>query len=549
MRIFAAVVSLVLSCHFVAAQQAPADFVLFNGKIFTSDAAHTYVEALAIRGERIIAIGNSAGMKALAGPKTRQIDLAGRTVIPGINDAHMHIEVLPSSRVTLAFKGPNPTVAEVNEAIAAAVLKAPNGTMLYGDTGPIVFHDESLTRDNLDKIAPHNPVVLATFGGHSAILNSAALTLVGLRDGEADPVGGRYERMADGRLTGVLREYATLRLARQLSELTSDEDAIAQFHEMFQTDVRFGITSLQNMSDGISPERCVALLEKAKTPIRVRIIRMALTTPAGRDTQEGRSMLRNPAPLITVSGVKWMLDGIPIEKTYTPRQASAGESADHIAATLPLTFPDSELKAILRESEKNEDQLMLHVVGYPSTKAVLTYMAAHGGKQAWARKRVRFEHGEGLFPDLLPKAREMGVVVVQNPLHLGVRELVPDAFHEPQKLTQPLRSLLDAGIPLAIGSDGPPNPYLNILFASTHPDRPSEAITREQAVTAYTLTAAYAEFAEKDLGSLVVGKLADLAVLSQDIFSVAAPDLPKTESVLTMVGGAIVYDAQVVHTQ
>jgi predicted amidohydrolase YtcJ len=542
-------VSLVLSCPFVAAQQAPADFVLFNGKIFTSDAARTYVGALAIRGERIIAIGDSAAVKTLAGPKTRQIDLGGRTVIPGINDAHMHIEVLPASRVTLAFKGQNPTVAEVNEAIASAVIKAPKGTMLYGDTGPIVFHDERVTRDNLDKIAPNNPVILATFGGHSAILNSAALTLAGLKDGQADPVGGRYERTADGWLTGVLREYATLRLARRLSDLTSDEDAVAQFHQMFQTDVRFGITSLQNMSDAMSPERCVALLEKAKTPIRVRVIRMALTTPAGRDTQEGRSMPRNPAPLITVSGVKWMLDGIPVEKTYTPRQGGAGESSDHIAATLPLTFADSEIKAILRESEKNDDQLLLHIVGYPSTKAVLTYMAAQGGKQAWARKRVRFEHGEGVFPDLLPEAKEMGVVVVQNPLHLGLRELVPDAFREPQKLTQPLRSLLDAGIPLAIGSDGPPNPYLNILFASTHPDRPSEAITREQAVTAYTLTAAYAEFAEKDLGSLVVGKLADLAVLSQDIFTVAAPDLPKTESVLTMVGGTIVYDAQVVHTQ
>lgn len=111
---------------------------------------------------------------------------------------------------------------------------------------------------------------------------------------------------------------------------------------------------------------------------------------------------------------------------------------------------------------------------------------------------------------------------------------------------QPLRSLLAAGIPVALGSDGPTNPYLNIMFAITHPDRPSEAITREQAVIAYTATSAYAKFAEKDKGTLDPGKLADLAVLSQDVFTVPAQVLPKTKSVLTLVGGKAAYDAHVV---
>src|SRR5262249_2567627 len=113
---------------------------------------------------------------------------------------------------------------------------------------------------------------------------------------------------------------------------------------------------------------------------------------------------------------------------------------------------------------------------------------------------------------------------------------------------QPMRSLLDAGIPLALGSDGPNNPYLNIMLATTYPGKSREAITREQAVIAYTLTAAYSEFADKDKGSLEPGKFADLAVLSQDIFSVPPPELPKTESVLTMVGGKIVYDAKALNT-
>jgi len=166
---------------------------------------------------------------------------------------------------------------------------------------------------------------------------------------------------------------------------------------------------------------------------------------------------------------------------------------------------------------------------------MLDAMQATGGEKVWTGRRVRFEHGDGLFPDLVPRAKQFGVVVVQNPTHLAGVKLAH---------AQPLRSLLADGIPVALGSDGPMNPYLNIMLASTHPNRPSEAMSREQAVTAYTLTSAYAEFTEKDKGSLETGKLADFTVLSQDIFSVPPQELPNTESILTMVGGKIVYDAK-----
>jgi predicted amidohydrolase YtcJ len=177
-------------------------------------------------------------------------------------------------------------------------------------------------------------------------------------------------------------------------------------------------------------------------------------------------------------------------------------------------------------------------------------MQSAGGKQVWAKQRLRFEHGDGLTPDLIPRVKELGIVVVQNPSHLTVANLNPDLNGLFEKLkVQPLRSLLAAGIPVALGSDGPTNPYLNIMFASLDPNRPSEAMTREQAVIAYTLTSAYAEFAEKDKGSLEPGKLADLAVLSKDFFTVDAAELPKTESVLTIVDGKIVYDGKVIAQQ
>jgi len=153
------------------------------------------------------------------------------------------------------------------------------------------------------------------------------------------------------------------------------------------------------------------------------------------------------------------------------------------------------------------------------------------------------------MPDLVSQTKNLGVIVVENPTHVTIRELLVKRFGlERANELQPFRSLLEAGIRLA-GSDGPNNPYLNIMLASIYPGKPKEAVTREQAVIAYTLTSAYAEFAEKDKGSLEPGKLADLAVLSQDIFTIPPPELPKTESVLTLVGGKVVYDAHAVRTQ
>ena len=540
----------------VCGQESIPDLILFKGKIFISDVAHPYVQALAIRGERIVATGDTDKVRALAGPQTKQIDLAGRTVIPGINDAHYHLGVTPSNEFYLRFKSPDPTLAEVSEAIVAALPQTHEGTIIYGLIGPAAYLDLQLNRDFLDELVHDRPIILHTVSGHAAVLNSAALTKFGIPDGKTDPLGGRYERNPDGRLTGVLREYAALDLVRKLTDLTSESDAVKELREKLSGFAKLGITSIQDMSNAIAPERCLDLLDRVPSPIRVRVIRMPGSTPNGRDTREGLEVLHHRSGLVTVDGTKWMLDGTPLEGTFATRQAQAALFAevrqaqisgtvaaalDHAFATLELTFPREQISAMLEESLKLNDQLIVHVSGYPSASAMLDAMQSSGGKATWADRRVRFEHGDGLFPDLLPRVKEMGIIVVQNPSHAahGMRSAQ----------ARPLKSFLVAGIPLALGSDsgGPVNPYRDIMFAITHPDRPSEAISREQAVIAYTLTSAFAEFAEKDKGSLEPGKLADLAVLSQDIFSVPTAELPKTQSVLTLVGGKTVYDAGVLH--
>ena len=527
---------------------APADLVLFNGKIFTSNSKQPYVEALAIRGERIVATGNSADVKALAGPQTKQIDLAGRTVIPGINDAHNHLELEPTNQVDVQLHSMNPSWAEVKEALAATASKSPANSLLVVTIGSTIFRDVSVNRDSLDKAAPNNPVLLITFTGHGLILNSAGLEFYGVHENQQDPLGGRFERDAQGRLTGVVREYAGINIERTVENAVPDKDAVRQLRATLDDAAKWGITSIQDMSNGIPPARAVALLEKVPTPIRIRVMRMPGTTPSGRDTQEGLGLPRNPTDLITVSGTKWMTDGVPIEQTFTPRDKinmPAAPPFDAIATELPLTFSEKEIASMLKESLNANDQLMLHISGYPAAKAVLDSMDATGGKAVWGTRRLRFEHGDGVYPDLVERVKDYGIVVVQNPSHFMALSSAGENFF---LKAQPFKSLLAAGIPVALGSDGPTNPFLNIMFATIHGNRPAEAITREQAVTAYTLTSAYAEFAEKEKGSLEAGKLADLAVLSQDIFTVPPPELPKTKSVLTIVGGKVAYDAQILKT-
>jgi len=519
-------------------QPAPADLILVNGRVFTADADRPHAEALAIRGERIVAVGTSAEIEALAGGKTRRIDLQQRVVTPGFNDAHVHFAPDPKG-LTLGFETNEPSWSETRAAIEKGVQQTPPGTWLFANVGYRVVLDEQVTRAALDKLAPNHPVLLRAYYGHGYIANSTALPLLDLAIDEPDPAGGYFERIAgSNEINGRFWEYAEWKPNRRLASLVSDEDAIVALRQVADQAVRAGITSLQ-VFPAMPIERFATLLRRADLPIRVRAIVFSPTTPAGRDLSEIRALgrLQLPGSKVTVSGIKWIVDGTPIERGAALRE----DYADRPGWRGRLNFPGSDIAAMLGESLQVKQQLLLHCVGDKTADAIFSAMeAADGGKVDWKSKRLRIEHGEGVIDDLIPRARALGIIVVQNPSHFTFAELFRQRWRSPMG---PLRSLIEAGIPLALGSDGPMNPFLNILFATTDPANPTEAITREQAVRAYTAGSAFAEFAETQKGAISEGKLADIAVLSQDVFSVPVPELPKTQSVLTVVGGKLVYDA------
>jgi predicted amidohydrolase YtcJ len=408
--------------------------------------------------------------------------------------------------------------------------------------GATILEEPRATRFELDKVAPDHRVVLYTWTGHDAILNTAAMRGLGIAEDEPDVLGGFIYRLPGKQtITGRLGEQAHWRILRRIEDAIPLEPTVADLRAFAAEAAQYGITSIQVMS-ALSPEHYLDHLKAADLPIRVRQMRFLITDANGRKSPEGADLPVHPTPRVTISGSKWVLDGTPIERRallrapYSDRPEWSGQ----------MNFPEAEIRAILRESVAGRDPLLLHIIGDKTAEIVLKLMEETDAEAHWKGRRVRFEHGDGLAPDLIPRVAKLGIIVVQNPVHFNLRKVLIQRLGE-ERLKQfaPMRSLLRAGIRLAIGSDGPMNPYLGVMFATIHPVNPAEALTREEAVEAYTRGSAYAEFTEADKGILAPGKLADLAVLSQDIFTVPVGDLPKTRSVMTLVGGQIIYDAKV----
>jgi hypothetical protein len=340
-------------------------------------------------------------------------------------------------------------------------------------------------------------------------------------------------------VNGKVFGYAELHAYSCLHAEVVEATAVSRIRMTVANALQFGITSIQDMPNG-PPKQSIAMLAAAGVSIRWRIIRRLPTQPL---TCAGMSDWSDPAgplpPMVTLSGYKWFTDGTPLERLaamWFP-YADAPESSGH------LYLYYDEIERLIAPALVNREQLLFHVSGDRAADNLFLALIRTGSGVLWKDLRPRLEHGDIISPDQIGLLRELGVTVVHNPTHGGLlQQRVGQQFHK----IQPVKSLLAAGIPVAFGSDGPMNPFLNIQAAITPVANPFEALSREQAVIAYTAGSAYAEKAEKEKGTLAPGMLADMAVLSHDIFTIPAVELPAVRSILTIVGGKVIYEAPTV---
>jgi len=517
-----------------------ADLILVDGRVFTADPALPWAEAIAIRGDRIVAVGAASELRARAGPTARLLSLGGRLVVPGINDAHTHLSPRPAG-LRLEGLSADPTWPEVLAGISSATSRASADGWIYGTIGASALDDPSVDRAAIDALAPRQAVLLACWSAHGVIANTEALRRLGIGEDEPDPPGGFYlRRTGDMTLTGVAHEYAGFRIV--FGARATPDEAIAAVRAYDASARELGITTLQMMTLGDWAADPAATLAQSGARLRWRLIDFTLVPPADWAPPTERQE-RKDDMLVYRSGTKWVLDGTPVERLmwlnepYADRPDSRGR----------MNFPPDTLAPAFARALAAHEPLLLHAVGDATIDAIFDALDATGGPDAWHAERVRLEHGEMLSPDRLARARALGLVVVQNPSHFTIREIIQTRLGDARMgQSQVVKSMLEAGVPLALGSDGPQSPWLNMLFATTHPVNPAEALSREQVLVAYTRGSAFAEFTETSKGMLRAGMLADLAVLSQDVLAVPPADLPATKSVLTLVGGQVVHDAGVV---
>lgn len=517
------------------------NLVIVNARVFTGDSAVPWAEGISVSGDRIARVGSTADVRATAGTNTRVVDANGRLLIPGINDAHTHPGAMPDA---VSLDGPpavqqDPSLDEVIARIRAAVAKATGAQWIIGEIGAAVLENPRATRATLDPVTGGHPLLLIAWTGHGTIANSAALRTLGIKDNEPDPPGGFFGRQTDGRtLTGLAREYAEYALRRRLEMLPDRSEQVRAYTSFAHEAATFGVTSIQAMMTGYPTDAAAELLASADLPVRMRLIDFPLTPMAAwREPISGR--IKTRSPMVTVSGTKWIVDGTPVERDML----LSADYADAAGVKGRPNWSEADLRAFLNRARATREQPMLHAVGDRAIAGVVDALEATGGA-AWKPLRPRIEHGDMFQAQDFARGVRMGVTIVQNPSHFMIPELFTARIgRERVAHSTQVKAILQAGVPFALGSDGPINPFLNIMFATINANNPSQALTVQQALRAYTSGSAAAEFAERDKGMLKAGMLADMALLSQDIFKVATPDLPRTVSVLTIVGGKVVHSA------
>ena len=544
----------------VAAKLPPADLVFKNGNVYTANDRQPTAEAVAVTGDRIIFVGSNIEAQKYVGKNTRVIDLGGKTMLPGLTDAHQHLSGVGFREMTLNLEG----IISLEEFLAKVkerVKQKQPGEWVTGRGWIETFWKPPVfpTRWDLDKVAPNNPVFLDRADGHGAVANSAALKIAGVDKNTASPFGGEISKdKQSGEPNGMLLDAAQDLVQRHIPRTTAAEveRAVALGVER---DIQLGWTQVQDPGGSFAEvEIFKKLYHEGK--IKLRIYK-ALSAPG----MEAQRLLRD-GPIIgadnyhlTVRSLKLYADGslgsrsAALLQPYSDKPETSGF----------LTIKEEDLQPLLQEALRKGVQIETHAIGDKGNRFILDqYEKAMNAvpKAEWKIKepRWRVEHSQVVNPADIPRFAKLGVIPSMQPSHA-----IGDLHFAPSRLgiarlagAYAWQSFIKSGSIIPGGSDAPVErgePMIEFYAATARKDmkgfsgegwHAEEAATREQALKMFTIWPAYAAFEETLRGSIEVGKLADFTILSADIIKIPEAEILKTRCVMTVIGGEIVYGAK-----
>jgi hypothetical protein len=547
-----------MSTNFTTHADKPAlvaDLIIINAKVQTMNQAQPVAEAVAVLGNRIVAVGSTKDIKKLAGSNTRQIDAKGQIVLPGFNDAHVHFMSggFQLSSVDLRDATSPQQFAERIRDFAA---KLPEGRWITGgDWDHERWPDAKLpTKELVDRYTPNTPIFVNRLDGHMSLANSLALKLAGVTKQTLDPPGGVIVRdPKTGEPTGVLKDAAQGFVWKVIPPSTFEEK-LAAARAATNHAASLGVTSVQDMSAGVDVGVYQTLLDRGELKTRVYAVwplpswdRLART---GVRARFGSAMLRT-------GGLKGFADGSLGSTTalfYEPYRDAPNTSG------IPSgeMFPEGAMLERVRGADKAGLQVLIHAIGDKANDLILSMYEQVEQEDGDRDRRFRIEHAQHLRPQDIARFARDKVIASMQPYHAidDGRWAEKRIGKDRAKTTYAFRSLLDSGATLAFGTDwtvAPLDPMLSVYAAVTrrtldgkNPNGwvPAQKISVEEAVRAYTVGSAFAEFQENEKGTIAPGKLADLVILSRDIFRVDPKEIEKVKVVMTIMDGRVVYEAR-----
>lgn len=534
------------------AAERPADLVLSGGNVVTLDPTRPQATAVAVRAGRVVALGSDAEMKPLLGPATRQIDLKGRTVLPGLTDAHVHVMGLGQARESLDLVGAQ-SLEEALRRVAEKVKTLPPGEWLLGRGWDQNDWPEKRfpTAAALDRVTGDHAAYLVRVDGHAGWVNSKALALAGVDKSTADPAGGRIIRNDDGAPAGVLVDAAQGLVGAKIPP-ASRETRKRRLRLGLQAAAEAGLTSVHDAGVDLDEVALYKeLLAEKALPIRVYVM---LRGPQEFLARGGalKPELGLGDGRLTVRAIKAVADG-----ALGSRGALLLEPySDEPGVRGLLTLDQADFGQLLDRAVARGFQVATHAIGDAANRLVLdAYQKALGGNGA--ARRFRVEHAQVLAPSDVPRFKSLGVVPSMQPTHC-----TSDMYWAEDRLGAERgqgaylwKTFLKQGVPVAGGSDAPVESIAvlpGIHAAITRQDakswppggwHPEERVTALEAVQMFAKDAAFAAFEEADRGSIAPGKRADFTVLTRDVTVIPPADILKTEVALTIVGGEVAYQA------